>query len=280
MSKDRYWQLVRPLLGVFVMSIVFGITVLAVIDFGIIAVVLWCIVIAFLAGIYSSDTTRERIYEEFIQESTDEDPPDTTETSEKELRDFVYLDSLTVQSLLASLNIAIPQETVELSEQTERVQHRTGLNAGITAPGVGKVGGSVDLSKTDIGTDIIETSKRINDQYIFDRLYDELESRNEITSLPEDWDNSADGYNIDGNDLDVVKIRGKGKTDPIYRMANVLSLISRIEVLQGYANQDEDNSQDDDTDVSKIIEDIQEVVFGNQIGVEFDVEDDLALLNH
>ena len=142
------------------------------------------------------------------------------------------------------------------------------------------MGGTIDLSRTDAGTDLIETSKKINDQYIFDRLYDELESRGEITSLPSEWDNSPDSYNIGGGDLDVVKIVGKGKIDPIYRMANVLSLIFRIEVLQEYANQDDsDSNQDEDMDFSGIIEDVQEVVFENQIGIEFDVADDIAYVS-
>lgn len=277
MFKYRHWRVVFPILSILLVSIVFGVSVLAVIDFGTIAAVIWCIAIAFFAGIYFSDTARERIHSEFVEEPTDNNNPDNTGINEKELRDFVYLDSLTVQSLLASLNIAIPEETTELNQQTERVRRRAGLSAGISAPSGGKVGGTVDLSKTDVGTDLIETSKKINDQYIFDQLYKELESRGEITSLPDEWENNPDSYNLDGDELDIVKIVGKGKTDPVYRMANVLSLISRVEVLQEYVNNDNiGDNQNEDVDLSGVIEDIQEVVFGDQIGVEFDVSDDMA----
>lgn len=270
MNSEDYWQIVPPLSGVLVASIVFGMSVLAVVEFGPLAVAVWCTAIAFLIGVYSLDDVRERLYDEFVQEPTNEDQSEDAQNIEKELREFVYLDSLTVQSLLASLNIPIPQETTELNQQTERVQHRVGLNAGVSAQSVGKIGGNVDISRTDAGTDLVETSKKINDQHIFDELYDELESRGEITTLPDEWNNSPGKYNLDSNDIDIVKFSGNGKTDPVYRMSNVLSLISRTEVLQEYVDQDED------MDISGIIDDLQDVVFGDQIGVEFDVADDVA----
>ena len=270
MNSEDYWQIARPLSGVLVASIVFGVSVSAITDFGTIAVAAWCTAIAFLIGVYSLDDVRDQLHDKFVKEPANEDQSEDAQSNEKELREFVYLDSLTVQSLLASLNIPIPQETTELNQQTERVQHRVGLNAGVSAQSVGEVGGNVDISKTDAGTDLVETSKKINDQYIFDRLYDELESRENITTLPDGWDNSPDMCNLNSNGIDIVNFSGKGKTDPVYRMANVLSLVSRTEVLQEYADQDED------MDISEMIEDLQKVVFGNQIGVEFDVADDVA----
>ena len=145
MNSEDYWQIARPLSGVLVASIVFGVSVSAITDFGTIAVAAWCTAIAFLIGVYSLDDVRDQLHDEFVKEPANEDQSEDAQSNEKELREFVYLDSLTVQSLLASLNIPIPQETTELNQQTERVQHRVGLNAGVSAQSVGEVGGNVDI---------------------------------------------------------------------------------------------------------------------------------------
>lgn len=279
MDNVRFSDLLWPLLTVFGLALVFGMSVRGVANFGVIAVVVWCIIAAIIVGIATSSRLREGIEKELFEKFDKETQDDSDEFEEdKELREFIYLDSLSVQSLLASLTTGISEQAIEVTEQTEQVQRRAGLNAGISQ-GPANLKGNINISETETGTDILETSKRITDQHIFDELYELLDSRGEITSLPDDWDNTPDSYNIDSDDLDVVKIKGEGKTDPVYRMANVLSLISRIEILSEYGDQNitsqADNSTDD-MDLSETIEDLKDVVFADQIGVEFEVDDSIS----
>jgi hypothetical protein len=175
---------------------------------------------------------------------------------EKDLREFIYLDSLSVQSLLASQNVGIAQEEIETDEDTNEATFGSRLSAGINLPFVGGGKGEVDISGTKTGTEVLETRKKINDQLLFTRLYDELEDS--ITTLPDDRaEDAGDSLSLDNGD--IVEVSGITRTDPLYRMLNVASLFARI----------------DEFDINKDrIEEAREAIYGKQIGMVTDVPDD------
>lgn len=175
---------------------------------------------------------------------------------DNDLREFIYLDSLSVQSLLASQNIGIAEEEVETDEETDEASVGSKLSAGINIPFVGGGKGEVDISGTKTGTEVLETRKRINDQLLFTRLYDELEES--ITTLPNDRANDA-GESLSLNNGDIIEVNGMTRTDPLYRMLNVASLFARIDAFDIDGNS---------------IEEAREAVYGKRIGMVTDVPDD------
>jgi hypothetical protein len=175
---------------------------------------------------------------------------------ESDLREFIYLDSLSVQSLLASQDVGIAQEEVETDEDTTEASLRSKLSAGISFPFIGSGKGEVDISGTRTGTEVLETRKKINDQLLFTRLYDELEDS--ITTLPDDRAEDT-GDSLSLNNGDIVEISGITRTDPLYRMLNVASLFARIDAF-GINKEN--------------IEQAREAIYGKQIGMVTDVPDD------
>jgi len=279
MDREAVLELGSSLTGVVVPAIVFGVSVLAVSDYGAVPLVIWSISIAAVVGLFFSETARSAIYDELVgKEEKDESDSTSLSTSSDrdELREFVYLDSLSVQSLLASRHVDIPDAATEVSQQTERVQRRAGLNAGISGQGGVGVKGNIGVSSAETETDLLETSKKITDQHIFDELYEQLDDRDKIKTLPDYWENSPEDYNLEAEDLDVIEIAATGKTDPVYRIANILSLLSRVEVLREYQSQDGTTTNQDPVKLSQVADDIRDIVFADQVGVEFEVDDRLS----
>jgi hypothetical protein len=134
-------------------------------------------------------------------------------------RQFSYLDDLAVRSILASENIAIPDARTEITESVTEGGGGAEASAGIEVPYVGNAEAGVDLSASKTGRQLFETSKRINDQYIFNLLYDELEGQ--INDLTEE-----EGINLSEGDL--VKLEGVINTDAIYRILTLFNTYSEI----------------------------------------------------
>ncbi|AOW79355.1 hypothetical protein HTSR_0148 [Halodesulfurarchaeum formicicum] len=174
------------------------------------------------------------------------------------LREFMYLDSLSVQSLLASMDIAVTEEEVEVQEEGETERTSGGFSGSLSIPWIGSGGGSVDVASSKTGSEMLETRKKINDQYLFSQLYTELENNNQITTIPEDKPDGNSGQ-IELESGDVVEINGDAKTDPLFRMLNVVSLFARIDQF--------------DIDEQQILE-AKKAIYGKQIGMMVDVEED------
>lgn len=142
---------------------------------------------------------------------------------DSELREFVYLDSLSVNSLLASLYMAIP-DAVERVLETEDEDHGLSeVNAGINLHSILNVGGRKE--NTDIERELSQTTTtaRINTQYRFTVLYEALKSLGRVKDLTDEDLKSGD---IDAlNNGDVVKIRGQCSTDPLYRVMGSAELL-------------------------------------------------------
>jgi hypothetical protein len=167
------------------------------------------------------------------------------------LRQFVYLDSLAVQSLLASLNIPITEETREVTEESYEGGGSAGAKGGVNVPGLGELGGKIDLSGSKTGTEILETTKRINDQYLFSQLYQKLKENDDLTQLPEERP-SGSGGQLSFKNGQMVEIEGMAKTDPFYRMLNVASVFANISGVDMDENQ---------------IQDARESIYGEEIGL-------------
>ena len=261
------------LLKLVAMSVMFALSVLAIVPFGATAVVVWCLISAIVAGLYLSPNAQSALFSLLPEDNSTDgageseaDDQDAEDGPVDELREFVYLDSLAVQSLLASLHVDISEESTRINQQSERVKENAAVNAGVSGPGIGSFGANVGTSTAETEGEILETSKKITDQYIFDVLYNELDDSGKISTFSFDWDSPPSNSDFNLDSVDVVKITGTAKTDPVYRLANLVSLLSRVEVLQEY--QDSDNRST--TEISQIADDLKEIIFSNQIGVQID----------
>lgn len=237
-------------------SVVFALSVIAISDYGPVALFAWITLSVTLAFLTFSDVGSAFL--DSPDNEGEEQEAKTSSTSDDQLREFVYLNSLSVQSLLASLNIAITEETREVSQEIERMSLQTGMSAGAGTTSGGSLSVNASLLNTETGNEILETTKRINDQYRFNQLKNELGRREKISSLPEDWENSISDYNFNLDGIDVVEIEGTAKTDPLYRMINVVSLFSRIDAF--------------DVD-SETVSEVREGMYGEQLGLEISNND-------
>jgi hypothetical protein len=164
-----------------------------------------------------------------------------------ELRQFAYLDDLAVRSLLASKNIPVPDDITEVNEAVKEGEGGGNLSLGLNIPYIGSGEGKVNLSGSKTGRELLETSKRINDQFIFDILYNELE--NDVTDMTEDSDRCL-------SEGDLVKIEGVANTDAIFRLLTIMNTYSELfEEQEGQVQQAYD------------------LLYGDSVGISLEVED-------
>jgi hypothetical protein len=153
-------------------------------------------------------------------------------TNDVELREFAYLDSLSVYSLLASIGEPVIQQEESLDEHTENTSSSGNLEGEVNLEGrVGELvnrvssrlgaSGSLDLSKSKTARDLLRTTSRVNDQYRFDKLHRELEDN--ITELPANTNQEEGDVISISEDTDVIKVTGTIETDPLYRLVNTLT---------------------------------------------------------
>lgn len=256
LEEQRTTNRVKPLAKILFSSVIFALSVIAISDYGSIALFVWITLSITLAFLAFTDVGSGLL--DSPDDEREEQEAQKPSMSDNQLREFVYLNSLSVQSLLASLNIAITEETREVSQEIERMSLKTGMKAGTGATGGGSLSVNASLLNTETGNEILETTKRINDQYRFNQLKNELDRRKKISSLPEDWENSTSDYNFDLDGIDVVEVEGTAKTDPLYRIINVVSLFSRIDSF--------------DVD-SETVTEVREGMYGEQLGLEISNND-------
>lgn len=163
-----------------------------------------------------------------------------------EHRQFVYLDDLAVQSLLASEDIALPEEVREVSESTTEGQGGADLSASVNVPYLGDAEAGADLSGSKTGRQLFETSKRISDQYHFNKLYQQTKT---------DIKDQTGNNNIEGSEGDLVKIEGEINTDALYR---ILTLFETYSEIIDTENQDQ-------------ISQAHDLLYSDAVGVSLDV---------
>lgn len=137
-------------------------------------------------------------------------------TSE-DLREFVYLNPLSVKSLLASLDVSIPESMEEVAEESQANQRSVMATAGLPLPNLFEIRASGESSSSNEEREQKRTTYRINDQYLFSILQDELGDRV--------YDVNSDTDDEEPEPGDVVKIRGRLTTDPLFRILGIVSLL-------------------------------------------------------
>ena len=175
-----------------------------------------------------------------------------------ELRQFIYLNDLAIQTLLASAEIAAPESITETQEEIHEGGKSGRIKAGVSIPWAGEVSGNADLSKSETGREVLEANKRIDDQYLFSMLHGVLEEQNKIKDFTQDPDS------IDIEMGDVIKIKGEAHTDPIYRILSILTIIDEL---------------DSDEELGENFEQMDQAIdllYADQVGLSLEVENTIS----
>jgi hypothetical protein len=138
---------------------------------------------------------------------------------EQDLRQFIYLDSGAVNSLLASMFMAVPETVREVAEESEKEGTQSEGKAGLNLGSLLNLGGSHARSTSESEREMSEISKRVNDQYRFSILVNAIESSGtepEITEIT----NDADIESVESGDL--IRIEGSCRPDPLYPLLSSL----------------------------------------------------------
>lgn len=184
------------------------------------------------------------------------------------LREFVYLDTTSVNSLLASRFMAVPQEIREVAEESEEKTNESELSAGISLHSLLNIGGSGRTASTEQSRGLSEVGKRINDQYRFSILIRALEQSDD-TEI-HDLTTGASQDHLEPGDL--VKIKATCTTDPLYPLLTALHyfLNATRDIPEGKSfwssllhNQSEFGQ----------IEQVYELLYGGWIGLKMDSDD-------
>ncbi|SDM46742.1 hypothetical protein SAMN04487949_1762 [Halogranum gelatinilyticum] len=262
----------KRIIFVFITSVFVSLSTLEISSFGSGVLFLWVLLLALLGFIFATslaEDLRDMFSGGKEEKETETENP---ENSDDQLREFIYLDSLSIQSLLASIEFGTPESVRELSERSQTKQQTTTTSANVKASEVGKIEGGFSMSNSETGKEVLETNKRIHDQHRFKELYSNLEDRGKIDVLPADWRNNPDDYNLDSSEMDIVEFRGTAQTDPLYRMMNVISLVTRsISLLTPYLDVDDPEKLENIN--QDTVEEVRDAVYGNQIGLKVDVSD-------
>jgi hypothetical protein len=169
-----------------------------------------------------------------------------------ELREFVYLDTMSVNSLLASQYVAIPESVRDVSEDIEGEESSRGINFNL-GYGPAQIGADASSGENEQARRLSETERRINEQYRFSILHQVLDNDDQIVDLEVTGD---DGTAPSFSAGDIVKVSGKCSTDPIYRVLSAIDLMFRVFDMEGVAEEVEG-------DPNELIESTGETFFGS-----------------
>lgn len=135
-----------------------------------------------------------------------------------EFRQFVYLDDLAVRSLLASMDIAVPEEVQETDESVQELEGEGEIGGGAEIPFIGSANLGAEVAGSKTGREMIQTRKKISDQYVFNIFHSKLEDQISIVS--------ESGMGTEEGEL--VKLEGEIQTDAIYRLLKAISLFNDV----------------------------------------------------
>ena len=186
-----------------------------------------------------------------------------------ELREFVYLDSMSVNSLLASQYMAIPEAIRDVSENIREESDEGSIGGGVDVYGIGELSAELSRGDTEESRQVAETERRINDQYRFSILHASLESEGQLINLDEREANNDESLSFSQGD--VVKATGNTTTDPFYRVLSSISSVMRIsKVEQIEKEQDGDFDEMTDTEGEWIFDTWKDILHGERIGLKID----------
>ena len=137
----------------------------------------------------------------------------------QDLRQFIYLDSGAVNSLLASMFMTVPETVREVAEESQEQESETGAEAGLNLGSLLNFGGSHSQSTLEGNRNLSEVRQRVNDQYRFAILADTVESEEVDISIRE-LDAKSDIENLETGDL--VRVSGSCQPDPLYPLLSAL----------------------------------------------------------
>lgn len=190
-----------------------------------------------------------------------------------ELREFVYLDSMSVNSLLASQYVAIPETIRDVSEEIEGDDGKKGINASLGFQGVGSIGGQWKSGESEQNRRMAETERRINDQYRFSMLYKALESSDQLEDLSTKEATAESSINLSQGQ--VIKAEGIFETDPFYRLLSAVSLLMRLLKAEDLPQEDGEFDETEElvTEEGIAVFDLwKEILHGEQIGLRVEPE--------
>lgn len=186
-----------------------------------------------------------------------------------ELREFVYLDSMSVNSLLASQYMAVPETVREISEDIEEDTDEKGVGGSIGHKGIAELWGEWTKGDTEQSRRMAETERRINDQYRFSILHRTLGEANQLEELNEAEADDEESFSLGQGD--VVKATGVCVTDPFYRLLNSVSSIMRIAQIDELEGQDtEDFEEMMGNDGEWMFDIMKDILHGERIGLKID----------
>jgi len=168
-----------------------------------------------------------------------------------EPRQFVYMDDDAVRSLLASHSIAAPETVREKSEQVTEGGGGVDFGFGLDLPGIGSADLGADFSASEVGKNVYEANRRVNEQYLFNILYEALDEEDAINDLT---DQNSSSTISNG---DVLKIKGRGRLDAIYRLLSILEYLFTVA---------DDEQAEQFTQARKM-------AYGGKVGMGIQVED-------
>lgn len=140
-----------------------------------------------------------------------------------DMRQFVYLDSQAVNSLLASRFMAVPEKVRQVTEETDEEGDEKEGEAKLNLGNLLNLGGGLRKTTTETNRDLSEVDKQINDQYRFSIL---------IRALQED--DSFEIHDISGSDTvgdvgsgELVRLEGTCSPDPLYPLLGALEYVTK-----------------------------------------------------
>lgn len=181
-----------------------------------------------------------------------------------ELREFVYLDTMSVNSLLASQYVAVPDRVRDVSEDIEGEDRSRGISFNL-GYGPARISADAQSGENEQVRSMSETERRINEQYRFSILHRVLEHEDMIVDLDErDDDDTAPSFSAG----EVVKISGRCYTDPFYRILSAIGLLLRIFNLEEVSDDLDGSEELTDSSGNSVFETFKDVLHGERIGLK------------
>ncbi|WP_331234845.1 DUF6414 family protein [Natronorarus salvus] len=153
------------------------------------------------------------------------------------IRDYIYLDEVTVDGWYASLHGMVPN-TIEEHERTD-IQGDATAGAGVDVAlpfleMLGRLNIESDLSGALTAERMSDTAGRVIDQGLHTLLEQDLDEQEKIKPMNQDLELG-----------DIVRVTGEGQIDPLYRTILALSRLITVEQLESL---DEQCGSEDDHD--------------------------------
>jgi|GEM_PF-2619998 len=186
-----------------------------------------------------------------------------------ELREFTYLDTMSVNSLLASQYMTIPETIRDVSEDVYEEMDESGWGFTLGYEGIASASAGSGGTETEESRRLAETERRVNDQYRFSILHRSLTRQKQLIDLNQVGDEG--GIKFDSGD--VIKASGICTTDPLYRLFRSMSDLMRIGNLEQVEKTSENEFEEiTDSQGNLIFDNWREVLHGERISLKMELD--------